>query len=64
VARDATGKPALVEAYYQIDVDLEAGPSLPAIEQTGIVILETPPRSRLANLLRYVRTLLMRESGF
>jgi len=60
----ADGRISLVGSFYEVRLELPAGPSGLRPGQTGHVWMKTTPRSRLLDALRYAWRVLVRESGF
>jgi putative peptide zinc metalloprotease protein len=61
--RGQEGRLELTEPRYRVDVRL-AGDGGLAPERTGTLYAQTRPRSRIADLVRYVRMVFIRESSF
>lgn len=60
----AAGHVELLDSYYRVEVTLDDPGADLRTGQTGRVWLRTPPRSRLAELGRYVWRVVVRESSF
>lgn len=64
VVPDAHGRLEMLDSYYKVEVALDAPPPELRVGQTGALWLRTSPRSRLADLWRYVQGVVLRESSF
>ena len=62
VAPRASGQSEVTDSYYEVEVTLDRSGHLLRLGQTGSVWLHTAPRSRLADLFRYLHRVLIRES--
>lgn len=63
VIPDAAGRLEMIESYYAVEVTLDEPPVDLRIGQTGRVWLRTAPRSRLLEVVAYLKRILLRESG-
>lgn len=63
VTVDGHGRLEVVDSYYAVEVTLDRPEQPLRVGQTGKVWVRTAPRSRLADLFRYTRGVLIRESS-
>jgi len=61
---DAQGRLHVVDSYYEVEVAVDRSGHALRLGQTGQVWMRTAPRSRLADLTRYLYSVLVRESSF
>jgi hypothetical protein len=54
----------LLESYYRVDIRLDTPMSFLKLGRTGAVFADSRPRSRLADMLRHVYNVILRESSF
>ena len=64
VTQGASGRLEVVDSYYEVEVALDRSDPNLRLGQTGTVWMRTAPRSRVADLVRYIYRILIRESSF
>jgi hypothetical protein len=64
VTEEGHDKLAFVESYFPVEVVLEGDLKELRFGQTGQIIMEGPWRSKFMRMIRYIRSILWRESGF